>query len=149
MKFTDDQILTDLPYIKDDFKSLEMWSFGAYGINCSFETEGNLTYIFSYDICAYIGYYHLLPKLVKCFLSYKTKHGVWAWHKLCKEVYLFKDNKYVRIDYDSKQFIGTIRKIKRGFPVLKGNIFEDGIDACFSSGCCEGDRWWLVLYFFK
>ncbi|ESW17590.1 hypothetical protein PHAVU_007G252000 [Phaseolus vulgaris] len=68
--------------------TLNHWgSFGAYGINCSFETEG-------------------------------------------KEVYLFKGNKYVRIDYDSKQ---PIRKIKRGFPVLKGTIFEDGIDGCFTS----------------
>ncbi|ESW16551.2 hypothetical protein PHAVU_007G276401 [Phaseolus vulgaris] len=50
-----------------------------------------------------------------------------------KEVYLFKGNKYGRIMYDSKQLVGTIRNITDGFPVLKGTIFENGIDACFAS----------------
>ncbi|XP_068489834.1 albumin-2-like [Phaseolus vulgaris] len=50
-----------------------------------------------------------------------------------KEVYLFKGNKYGRIAYDSKQLIGTIRNITDGFPILKGTIFENGIDACFAS----------------
>ncbi|QCE05058.1 Hemopexin-like repeat [Vigna unguiculata] len=50
-----------------------------------------------------------------------------------KEVYLFKGNKYGRIAYDSKQLVGTIRNISDGFPVLKGTIFENGIDACFAS----------------
>ncbi|KAL9319426.1 hypothetical protein ACSQ67_015943 [Phaseolus vulgaris] len=50
-----------------------------------------------------------------------------------KEVYIFKDNKYVRIDYDSKQLVGTIRNIGDGFPILKNTIFESGIDACFAS----------------
>jgi len=50
-----------------------------------------------------------------------------------KEVYLFKDNKYCRIAYDSKQLIGSIQNITHGFPILKGTIFENGIDACFAS----------------
>ncbi|XP_014492280.1 albumin-2-like [Vigna radiata var. radiata] len=41
--------------------------------------------------------------------------------------------KYVRIDYDSKQLVGSIRNIADGFPVLNGTIFESGIDACFAS----------------
>ncbi|KAL9319431.1 hypothetical protein ACSQ67_015948 [Phaseolus vulgaris] len=50
-----------------------------------------------------------------------------------KEVYLFKGNKYTRIDYDSKQLIGGIRNIVDGFTILRGTIFESGIDACFCS----------------
>ncbi|QCD92876.1 Hemopexin-like repeat [Vigna unguiculata] len=50
-----------------------------------------------------------------------------------KEVYLFKGNEYCRIAYDSKKLVGTIRNIGDGFPVLKGTIFESGIDACFAS----------------
>ncbi|KAK8472643.1 hypothetical protein PHAVU_002G269700 [Phaseolus vulgaris] len=50
-----------------------------------------------------------------------------------KEVYLFEGNKYCCMDYASKQLVDPIRNITDGFPVLKGTIFEDGIDAAFAS----------------
>ncbi|KAK7355066.1 hypothetical protein VNO80_14311 [Phaseolus coccineus] len=84
---TDDKILRDLDWICYDFPSLEGSSFAAYGIGCSFDTEGYKAYIFS-----------------ECYCT-----------------------------NDSKQLIDPIRNITDGFPVLKGTIFEDGIDACFAS----------------
>ncbi|KAL9324748.1 hypothetical protein ACSQ67_009605 [Phaseolus vulgaris] len=138
----DDKILTDLRWIRDDFPSLKGTEFGAYGVRCSFDTEGNKAYIFCNKICAYIDYANdkilsistidrMFPVLENTLFdncidsAFRSSGG--------KEVYLFKDNKYACIDYGSKQLIGTIRNITDGFPVLKGTIFEDRIHACFAS----------------
>ena len=139
---TDDKILRDLDWICYDFPSLEHSSFAAYGIKCSFDTEGYKAYLFSECYCVYFDYANdkilsfcamdvMFPVLENTVFendidsAFRSSRG--------KEVYLFKGNKYGCLDYDSKQLIGPIRNITDGFPVLKGTIFEDGIDACFAS----------------
>ncbi|KAK7355039.1 hypothetical protein VNO80_14284 [Phaseolus coccineus] len=59
----DDKILTDLDWICYDFPSLEYTSFGAYGIECSFDTEGNKAYIFCH------------PEEKKAYLFKGNKYG--------------------------------------------------------------------------
>jgi len=139
---TNDQVLTDLRQIGDDFVSLQSTTFEAYGIDCSFDTEGNKAYIFCDQTCAYIDYANdkilsdttinqMFPVLKDTVFehvidsAFRSSRG--------KEVYLFKGNKYCCMDYDSKQLVEPIRNITDGFPVLKGTIFEDGIDASFAS----------------
>ncbi|KAL9316034.1 hypothetical protein ACSQ67_017035 [Phaseolus vulgaris] len=110
----DDRVLTGLSHIENDFPSIRGTLFGSYGIDCSFDNDDNEAYIFYTYLCGVIDY-----------ANNKSSKG--------KEVYLFKDNKYCRIAYDSKQLIGSIQNITHGFPILKGTIFENGIDACFAS----------------
>ncbi|KAK7354921.1 hypothetical protein VNO80_14163 [Phaseolus coccineus] len=139
---TNDQVLIDLRNIDDDFASLHGTHFGAYGINCSFDTEGNKAYIFSDKICAYIDYVNdkilslkgigdMFPVLEDTVFengidsAFKSSRG--------KEVYLFQGNKYCCMDYDSKQLVEPIRNITDGFPLMKDTMFEDGIDPSFAS----------------
>ncbi|KAL9319430.1 hypothetical protein ACSQ67_015947 [Phaseolus vulgaris] len=105
-----DKILTDLRWIYDGFPSLVDTPFGEYGIDRAFDIEGNEAYIFRTKLCAYMDY---AP------VQQMTRFS--------------QGNKYGRIKYDSKRLVGTIRNITDGFPVLKGTIFENGIDACFAS----------------
>jgi len=144
---TDDKILTDLRWICDGYPSLEDTPFGEYGIDCAFNTEGNEAYIFCTKLCAYIDYAPgtmndkilsgptTIAKMFPVLKNTVFENGIDSAFRSTrgKEVYLFKGNKYGRIAYDSKQLIGTIRNITDGFPILKGTIFENGIDACFAS----------------
>ncbi|XP_068489845.1 albumin-2-like [Phaseolus vulgaris] len=144
---TDDKILTDLRWIYDGFPSLVDTPFGEYGIDCVFDTEGNEAYIFCTKLCAYIDYAPgtmndkilsgptTIAEMFPVLKNTVFENGIDSAFRSTKgkEVYLFKGNKYGRIMYDSKQLVGTIRNITDGFPVLKGTIFENGIDACFAS----------------
>ncbi|BAT96662.1 hypothetical protein VIGAN_08363700 [Vigna angularis var. angularis] len=144
---TEDKILTNLRSISSGFPSLAGTPFAEAGIDCSFDTEASEAYVFSGNLCAYIDYApgttndkilagpttiaEMFPVLRDTVFAdgidsaFRSTRG--------KEVYLFKGNKYVRIAYDSKQLVGNIRNIGDGFPVLKGTVFESGIDACFAS----------------
>ncbi|WVY96325.1 hypothetical protein V8G54_028476 [Vigna mungo] len=142
---TNDKILTDLRLICDGFPSLSDTPFGEYGIDCAFDTEASNAYIFSTNLCAYIDYAPgtindkilsgpmTIAAMFPVLKNTVFENGIDSAFRSTKgkEVYLFKNNKYGRIAYDSKQLIGTIRNISDGFPVLKGTIFESGIDACF------------------
>ncbi|XP_014512853.1 albumin-2-like [Vigna radiata var. radiata] len=143
---TDDKILTNLRLISSGFPSLAGTPFAEPGVDCSFDTEASEAYVFSGNLCAYIDYApattndkilvgpttiaEMFPALRNTVFAegidsaFRSTRG--------KEVYLFKGNKYVRLDYDSKQ-VGNISNITDGFPVLNGTIFENGIDACFAS----------------
>ncbi|KAK7357113.1 hypothetical protein VNO80_16396 [Phaseolus coccineus] len=144
---TDDKILTNLRLISSGFPSLEATFFAEPGIDCSFDTEASEAYVFSTKYCAYIDYAPgttndkillgptTIAKMFPVLKNTVFENGIDSAFRSTrgKEVYLFKDNKYTRIDYDSKQLLGTIRNIADGFPVLKDTIFESGIDACFAS----------------
>ncbi|KAK7354920.1 hypothetical protein VNO80_14162 [Phaseolus coccineus] len=144
---TDDKILTNLRLISSGFPSLAGTPFAEEGIDCSFDTEASEAYVFSTKHCAYIDYApgttndkilsgpSTIAEMFPVLKSTVFENGIDSAFRSIKgkEVYIFKDNKYTRIDYDSKQLIGNIRNITDGFPVLKGTIFESGIDACFAS----------------
>ncbi|XP_014510892.1 albumin-2-like [Vigna radiata var. radiata] len=142
-----DEILTNLTLISSGFPSLAGTPFAEPGIDASFDTEASEAYVFSGNICAYIDYApgthndkilagpttiaQMFPVLRNTVFADGIDSALRS--TIGKEVYLFKGTKYVRIDYDSKQLVGSIRNIADGFPVLNGTIFESGIDACFAS----------------
>jgi len=143
----DDKILTDLSLISTNFPSLVGTPFGRPGIDCSFDTEESEAYIFSNKYCAYIDYApgttndkilcgpFTIAEMFPVLKNTVFENGIDSAFRSTrgKEVYLFKGNKYVRIAYDTKQLVGSIRNIGDGFTVLKGTIFESGIDACFAT----------------
>ncbi|WVY97142.1 hypothetical protein V8G54_029293 [Vigna mungo] len=144
---TDDKILTNLSLISSGFPSLAGTPFAEPGIDCSFDTEASEAYVFSDNKCAYIDYapgtYNdkilagptTIAEMFPVLRNTVFADGIDSAFRSTKgkEVYLFKGNKYVRIAYDSKQLVGSIRNIADGFPILNGTIFESGIDACFAS----------------
>jgi len=144
---TDDKILTNLRLISSGFPSLAGTPFAEPGIDASFDTEASEAYVFSGKHCAYIDYAPgttndkilsgptTIAEMFPVLKNTVFENGIDSAFRSTrgKEVYLFKGNKYVRIAYDSKQLVGNIRNIPDGFPVLKGTVFENGIDACFAS----------------
>ncbi|RHN63328.1 putative Hemopexin-like domain-containing protein [Medicago truncatula] len=50
-----------------------------------------------------------------------------------KEAYLFKGDKYARIDYGTNSLVQSIENISDGFTCFHGTVFENGLDAAFSS----------------
>ena len=143
----DDKNLTSLRLISTGFSSLTASFFAEPGIDCSFDTAASEAYVFSTKYCAYIYYApgtnndrilsgpSTIAQMFPVLKNTVFENGIDSAFRSTrgKEVYIFKDNKYVRIDYDSKQLVGTIRNIGDGFPILKNTIFESGIDACFAS----------------
>ncbi|ESW17879.1 hypothetical protein PHAVU_007G276300 [Phaseolus vulgaris] len=143
----DDKILTSLRLISTGFPVFKGTVFAEPGIDGSFDTEGSEAYVFSTNQSAYIEYTPGATNdkilsgpatIAETFPVLKNtvfEDGIDSAFRstIGKEVYIFKDNQYTRIDYDSKQLVGTIRKITDGFPVLKDTIFESGIDASFAS----------------
>ncbi|WVY97745.1 hypothetical protein V8G54_029896 [Vigna mungo] len=141
-----DELLTPLELVSAGFPSLAGTPFAEQGIDCSFNTEGSEAYIFSARNCAYIDYAPntgndriLVGPTTIAEMFPGLKNTVFAEgvdgafrSTIDKEVYIFKGNHYTRIFYDTK-IPGDIADITEGFPVLKGTIFENGIDACFSS----------------
>ncbi|KAK7354915.1 hypothetical protein VNO80_14157 [Phaseolus coccineus] len=144
---SDDKILTNLRLISSGFPSLTASFFAEPGIDCAFDTEASKAYVFSTKYCAYIDYApgttndkilsgpSTIADMFPVLKNTVFENGIDSAFRSTKgkEVYLFKGNKYTRIDYNSKQLIDSIRNIADGFTILKGTIFESGIDACFCS----------------
>ncbi|XP_014511316.1 albumin-2-like [Vigna radiata var. radiata] len=142
-----DELMTPLELVSAGFPSLAGTPFAEQGIDCSFNTEGSEAYIFSDKNCAYIDYApntgndrilvgpitiaEMFPDLTNTVFA-EGVDGAFR-SSIGKEVYIFKGAKYTRITYDTNKRIIDILDITEGFPVLKGTIFENGIDACFSS----------------
>ncbi|QCE05066.1 albumin-2-like [Vigna unguiculata] len=142
-----DELLTPLELVSTGFPSLAGTPFAEQGIDGCFNTEGSEAYIFSGKNCAYIDYApntgndkilqgpstiaEMFPDLRNTVFA-EGLDGAFR-STIGKEVYIFKGEKYTRITYDTKLRIIDILDIPEGFPVLKGTIFENGIDACFSS----------------
>ncbi|XP_014511315.1 albumin-2-like [Vigna radiata var. radiata] len=142
-----DEILTPLELVSTGFTSLAGTPFAEQGIDCSFNTEGSEAYIFSYNNCAYIDYApntgndrilvgpttidEMFPDLKNTWFADGVDGAFRSTRD--KEVYIFKGKQYARINYDTKKLTQRFYGISEGFPVLKGTIFENGIDTCFSS----------------
>jgi len=144
---SDDTILTNLSLISSGFPVFKGTLFAEPGIDCSFNTEGSEAYVFSTNQSANLEYTPDAPNdrilsgpatIAEIFPVLKNtvfEDGIDSAFRstIGKEVYIFKYNQYTCIDYDSKQLVANIRKIVDGFPVLRGTIFENGIDASFAS----------------
>ncbi|QCE05061.1 albumin-2-like [Vigna unguiculata] len=140
-----DKILTNLRPVSSTFPALASKSFDV--IDCAFDTEASEAYVFSGNRCAYIDYAPgsaqdkilagptTIAEMFPALKNYVFADGIDAAFRSTqgKEVYLFKGNLYCRIAYDTKKIIGRIYDIGDGFTVLKGTIFESGIDACFAT----------------
>ncbi|PNX76319.1 albumin-2 [Trifolium pratense] len=154
---SNDKIVYGPLLLRDGFKSLAHTVFGTYGIDCAFDTDNNEAFIFYENICARINYAPhsdkdeiiLGPKKVAdmfpFFKGTVFENGIDAAYRSTrgKEVYLFKGDKYARIDYGTNSLIQNIKRIADGFPCFRGTIFENGIDAAFASHKTN------EVYFFK
>ncbi|MBC9719797.1 albumin-2-like [Cicer arietinum] len=144
---TNDKVLYGPSFVRDGYKSLANTIFGTYGIDCAFDTDNNEAFIFYEKFCALIDYAPhsnkdkiiLGPKkIVDMFPFFEGtmfENGIDAAFRSTKgkEVYLFKGDKYARIDYETNRLIQNIKDITDGFPCLRGTIFENGIEAAFAS----------------
>jgi hypothetical protein len=142
-----DKILYGPIPVRDGFKSLSHTIFGSYGIDCSFDTDNNQAFIFFENFCALIDYAPYLDnfriisgpkKIVDVFPFFNGtvfENGIDSAYRstLKKEVYLFKGDKYARIDYGENRLVQDIKNINKGFTCFRGTIFENGIDAVFAS----------------
>jgi hypothetical protein len=153
---SNDKILYGPVLLRDGFKSLAHTIFGNYGIDCAFDTDNNEAFIFYENFCARINYAPhsdkdeiiLGPKKIAdmfpFFKGTEFENGIDAAYRSTKgnEVYLFKGDKYARIDYETNHLIG-IKSIVDGFTCFRGTIFENGIEAAFASHKTN------EVYFFK
>ncbi|XP_058749972.1 albumin-2-like [Vicia villosa] len=133
--------------VRNGFKSLANTVFGTYGIDCAFDTDNNEAFIFYENLCALIDYAPHSDKdkiisgpkkIADMFPFFKGtvfENGVNAAIRSTrgKEVYLFKGDKYARIDYETNRLVQNIKPIADGFPCFRGTIFEYGTDAAFAS----------------
>ncbi|WVY97140.1 hypothetical protein V8G54_029291 [Vigna mungo] len=126
---SDEKILTDLRLISSGFPSLSGMPFAEHGIDCSFDTEASEAYVFSDNLCVYIDYApgtingpYTISEMFPALNNTVFENGIDSGFRSTtgKQIYLFKGTKYARISYDSKQFVGSIRKITEGFRVLRG-----------------------------
>ncbi|CAK8530509.1 unnamed protein product [Lathyrus sativus] len=143
---TSERIFYELTPLRDGFKSLNHTIFGTYGIDCSFDTDNNEAYIFYENFCALIDYAPHSdkdkiisgPKKISDAFPFLKgtvfENGVDAAYRstIGKEVYLFKGDKYARIDYGKNELVQSIKKITEGFPCFSGTILENGVDAAFA-----------------
>ncbi|KAF5933739.1 hypothetical protein HYC85_029910 [Camellia sinensis] len=147
---TNDKVLFGPRFICDGYPSLAGTAFAEHAIDCAFGSYNrDEAFIFSGNLCAQINYAPHTPndKIIKgpmtitaMFPFFKDtvfKNGVDAAFEAMTrygyEAYLFKDNQYAHINYDSNYLLNPIRIITQGFPSLKNTMFESGIDAAFAS----------------
>jgi len=144
---TNDKILCGPTHVRDGFKSLAHTIFGSYGIDCAFDTEYDQAFIFYENSCALIDYapyfdnFKIISgpkKIVDMFPFFKGtvfENGIDSALRstLKKEVYLFKGDKYARIDYGDNRLVQSIKHISEGFTCFRDTIFEFGIDAALAS----------------
>nr|3V6N_A Chain A, Lectin [Cicer arietinum]3V6N_B Chain B, Lectin [Cicer arietinum]4HSD_A Chain A, Lectin [Cicer arietinum]4HSD_B Chain B, Lectin [Cicer arietinum]4LL2_A Chain A, Lectin [Cicer arietinum]4LL2_B Chain B, Lectin [Cicer arietinum] len=144
---SNDKVLYGPSFVRDGYKSLAKTIFGTYGIDCSFDTEYNEAFIFYENFCARIDYAPHSDKdkiisgpkkIADMFPFFKGtvfENGIDAAFRSTKgkEVYLFKGDKYARIDYLTNRLVQNIKSISDGFPCLRGTIFEAGMDSAFAS----------------
>ncbi|KAM7489060.1 hypothetical protein LguiB_026544 [Lonicera macranthoides] len=68
------------------------------------------------------------------------------------EVYIFRSNMYILLNFVSGDIIGGPKKITNGFPSLKKTIFKNAIDAAFASSrddeayIFKGDQYALINF---
>jgi hypothetical protein len=144
---SNDKILYGPVLVRHGFPSLDNTKFGSYGIDCAFDTDNDEAFIFYQSLCAKIDYAPHSDndkiisgpmKIAEMFPFLEGtvfEHGIDAAFRstLNKEVYLFRGDKYARIDYGTNSLVQIIRDISDGFTCFKDTIFEKGIDAAFAS----------------
>jgi hypothetical protein len=144
---SNDKILYGPVLVRHGFPSLDNTKFGSYGIDCAFDTDNDEAFVFYQSLCAKIDYAPHTDKdkiisgpmqIAEMFPFLEGtgfEHGIDAAFRstLNKEVYLFRGDKYARIDYGTNSLVQIIRDISDGFTCFKDTIFEKGIDAAFAS----------------
>lgn len=145
---TDDRIVYGPLLISDGFPSLSNHIFATQGIDCAFDSEPSPeAFIFSGNQCARINYsphsrndYIIagpmtITSMFPFFKGTVFENGIDAAFSSSKskEVYLFKGDRYARINYESKHLLQPLRYIGKEFPCLADTVFESGIDAAFAS----------------
>jgi len=138
-----DHVVKKPIHTSDGFPFLDETPFEKL-VDCAFETEGTQAIIFSGKQCAKIDFAPdsdtdlldgpvPITTMFHCLKGTFLENGIdaaikWTGHN----VFLFKGNEYVRMDYHSKTIV-THYSIRSGFKSLLGTVFENGIDAAFAS----------------
>ncbi|KAK9939207.1 hypothetical protein M0R45_015913 [Rubus argutus] len=146
---TNDRVVNGPLLICDGYPSLAGTAFAEYGIDCAFGSHNpdqDEAFIFSGNLCAQIKYAPGTtddrvikgPKTITGMFPFFERtvfqSGVDAAFESSRkdEAYLFRDNQYALINYNSGNLI-HVQLITDGFPSLKNTIFESGFDAAFAS----------------
>jgi hypothetical protein len=134
---SNDKILYGPAFVRHGFPSLDNTKFGSNGIDCAFDIDDNEAFVFYQGLCAKIEYVPHTDKdkiisgpmkIAEMFPFLEGtgfEHGIDAAFRstLNKEVYLFRGDKYARIDYGTNKLSGTsiadllvskTRSLKRG-----------------------------------
>ncbi|KAL7208043.1 hypothetical protein ACSBR1_029906 [Camellia fascicularis] len=145
---TDDTVLNGPLLICDGFPSLSGTAFAEHEIDSAFGSHNKAeAFIFSGNLCAQINYAPgtLNDKIIKGpttiaamfpFLTeIKFESGIDAAFEATTryEAYLFKDDHYALINYDSDAGVIVTGLITERFASLKDTIFKSGIQAAFAS----------------
>ncbi|KAK9939205.1 hypothetical protein M0R45_015911 [Rubus argutus] len=146
---TNDRVVNGPLLICDGYPSLAGTAFAEYGIDCAFGSHNNNeAFIFSGQLCAQINFApgttndwiikgpltirEMFPFLVGTVFESGVDAAFEA--RARNEAYLFKDNQYALINYNSGNLISHANKlITDGFHSLRNTIFADGFDAAFAS----------------
>ncbi|GLJ08513.1 hypothetical protein SUGI_0090250 [Cryptomeria japonica] len=165
---TDDQIMKGPLSIGDGFPYLEDTIF-ASGIDAAFTASSkNEAYIFRSNIYALINFAEdggsiiQGPNIITDSFYYlkntNFENGIDAAFASSREneAYIFKGDQYALINFapgiTNDHIIQGPKKITLGFPSLEGTIFQDGLDAAFSSTAkneaylFKGDTYALINY---
>ncbi|XP_004488690.1 albumin-2-like [Cicer arietinum] len=135
-----EKIIHGPKHISDGFPMLIGTEFEK-GIDCAFDGDNNEAYIFSGKYGGKIDYVNLtllkdktpIKDMFPSLKDTKLVNGIDAGIRSTgKDVFLFKGDEYVRIDYQS-ELVKSNKYIRTGFQSLVGTVFEFGIDAAFAS----------------
>ncbi|KAM7489044.1 hypothetical protein LguiB_026528 [Lonicera macranthoides] len=130
-------------------------------VDCAFKYNNQArAFIFTSDQCVEINYEHnqilkgpmkiceFFPKLNNYFAD-----GIdAAFTSAENEVYIFKKNKYTRLNFATGDIIQGPKEITEDFPFLKDNSFKNGIAAAFASSqpneayIFKGDQYAIINF---
>ncbi|CAO2827646.1 unnamed protein product [Amaranthus hypochondriacus] len=145
----------------NQYSSLKGTVFGDKGIDCAFPSEQEgVAFIFSGNLCAKWSYGLKNPEnkllvgpspIDEVFPYLKGTifaNGLDAAFETSRpyEVYLFKGDKYARINYEGAGKLLNSSPIRQNWVSLRGTIFENGIDGAFS---LDHDTYPNSVYLFK
>jgi len=131
----DDRIVNGPLLIRDGYPSLKYSEFGNRGIDCAFDCEAPSNIIEKIEERYYKRYCGQGFSIVMD--PYPREDVDRAIEKANSEAFIFSGNLCARINYaphsmNDRILSGPI-KINYMFPFFRGTVFENGIDAAFSS----------------
>ncbi|KAK9941188.1 hypothetical protein M0R45_017807 [Rubus argutus] len=144
---TNDRVLNGPHLVCHGFPALQDTAFGEYGIDCAFGSHNqNEAFIFCLNLCAQINYAPVttydwminrqfsIGGMFPFLQGTRFERGVDAAFESSEkyEAYLFKDDMYALINYNSGHLI-RLQPITDGFHSLENTIFASGFDAAFAS----------------